>query len=61
MVKEITCVSCSGTKSVIKQFNQWIQNGHDINKSFIKIVHTGDFYAMFYDAKLDELTKDVVC
>lgn len=60
MVKEITGVSCSGARNVIKQFNQWIYNGHDINKAFIKITHTGDFYTIFYDAKLDELAENVV-
>ena len=60
MVKEIAYISWGGAGSMVKQLNKWIQNGHDINKEFIKIIHTGDFYAIFYDAKLDELAEDVV-
>lgn len=56
MVKEmeIAYITWGMEESVTRQLNQWIQNGHDINKSFIKITHTGDFYTMFYDAKLDK-------
>lgn len=60
MVKEITCITWGMYENVAKQLNKWIQNGHDINKSFIKIVHNGDFYVIFYDAKLDELVEDIV-
>lgn len=32
---EIACITCGMEGSVARQLNQWIQNGHDINKSFI--------------------------
>lgn len=51
---EIAYISWGMEESVTRQLNQWIHNGHDINKAFIKIAHTGDFYAIFYDAKLDK-------
>lgn len=56
MVKEmeIAYITWGMEESVTRQLNQWIHNGHDINKSFIKITHTGDFYTIFYDAKLDK-------
>lgn len=60
MVKKITYVSWGREENVVNRLNKWIQNGHDINKSFIKIVHNGAFYTMFYDAKLDELAEDVL-
>lgn len=34
-------------------FNQWIANGHNINNRFIRVVHTGDYYTVFYPEKLD--------
>lgn len=34
-------------------FNQWIANGHNINNKFIRVVHTGDYYTVFYPEKLD--------
>ena len=60
MRKEITYITWGKEESVINQLNSWIKNGHDINKAFIKITHTGDFYTIFYDADLDDLAKDVV-
>lgn len=51
---EIAYISWAMEEKVVKQLNKWIQNGHDINKAFIKITSNGDFYAMFYDAKLDK-------
>lgn len=57
---EITYITWGMEENVARQLNQWIRNGHDINKSFIKITHTGDFYTVFYDAKLDELAEDVL-
>lgn len=53
MVKEITYITWGREENVVKQLNKWIQNGHDINKAFIKIIHTGDFYTIFYDADLE--------
>lgn len=60
MAKEmkITYTSWGREEGVVNRFNKWIQNGHDINKAFIKIVHNGSFYTMFYDARLDELAED---
>lgn len=60
MRKEITCITWGREESVVNQLNSWIKNGHDINKAFIKIVHSGDFYTIFYDSDLDDLAKDVV-
>lgn len=60
MVKKIAYVSWGREENVVNRLNKWIQNGHDINNSFIKIVHNGAFYTMFYDANLDNLAKDVV-
>lgn len=57
---EIAYISWGMEESVTRQLNQWIHNGHDINKAFIKIAHTGDFYAIFYDAKLDKLAEDAL-
>lgn len=57
---EIAYISWGMEESIVKQLNKWIQNGHDINKSFIKITHTGDFYTIFYDAKLDKLAEDAL-
>ena len=37
-------------------FNQWLDNGHNINNKFIRTVHTGDCYVVFYPENLD--TKD---
>jgi hypothetical protein len=56
MAKEmkITYTSWGREEGVVNRFNKWIQNGHDINKAFIKIVHNGSFYTMFYDARLDK-------
>lgn len=34
-------------------FNQWIANRHNINNKFIRVVHTGDYYTVFYPEKLD--------
>jgi hypothetical protein len=50
---EITYITWGMEENVARQLNQWIQNGHDINKAFIKIIHTGDFYTIFYDADLE--------
>ena len=55
MNKEVTYISWAAEESVVKQLNKWIQNGHDIDKSFIKIVHNGDCYVIFYDADLDDI------
>lgn len=60
MRKEITYITWGREESVVNQLNSWIKNGHDINKAFIKIVHSGDFYTIFYDSDLDDLAKDVV-
>lgn len=62
MAKEmkIAYISWGREESVVNRLNKWIQNGHDINQSFIKITHTGDVYTIFYDAKLDELVEDVL-
>ena len=57
---EITYITWGMYESVAKQLNTWIQNGHDINKEFIKIAHTGDFYTIFYDAKLDKPAEGVL-
>ena len=57
---EITYITWGKEESVVNQLNSWIKNGHDINKAFIKITHTGDFYTIFYDADLDDLAKDVI-
>ena len=54
MIEEVKYISWAMEESVARQLNTWIQNGHDINKAFIKITHTGDFYTIFYDAKLDK-------
>ena len=51
---EITYITWGMEENVARHLNTWIQNGHDINKAFIKITHTGDFYTIFYDAKLDK-------
>lgn len=51
---EIVYITWGMEESVARQLNQWIYNGHDINNAFIKITHTGDFYTIFYDAKLDK-------
>ena len=60
MRKEITCITWGREESVVNQLNSWIKNGHDINTAFIKIVHSGAFYTIFYDSDLDDLAKDVV-
>lgn len=62
MVKEmeIAYITWAMEEKVVKQLNKWIQNGHDINKAFIKIAHTGDFYTVFYDAKLDKPAEDAL-
>lgn len=60
MIKKITYITWGREESVVNQLNNWIKNGHDINKAFIKIIHTGDFYTIFYDADLDDLAKDVI-
>lgn len=46
----------SSEEKLAEQFNIWIANGHNINNKFIRIVHTGDYYAAFYPERLD--TKD---
>lgn len=58
MVKKIAYVSWGREENVVNRLNKWIQNGHDINNSFIKIVHNGAFYAVFYDADLDNPVKE---
>ena len=60
MANEITYITWGMEESVARQLNQWIHNDHDINKVFIKITHTGDFYTIFYDAKLDKPAEYVV-
>jgi hypothetical protein len=55
---EIAYTTRGMEESIVKQLNKWIQNGHGINNSFIKIVHNGAFYTMFYDADLDNLVKE---
>lgn len=55
---KIAYVSWGREENVVNRLNKWIQNGHDINKAFIKIVHNGSFYTMFYDADLDNLVKE---
>ena len=39
---------------VTEQINKWIENGHNLFNKFIKIVHTGDYYTIFYPSNLDE-------
>ena len=60
MRKEITYITWGKEESVVNQLNNWIKNGHDINKSFIKIIHTGDFYTIFYDADLDDINEKLI-
>ena len=43
----------SSEEKLAEQFNQWIANGHNINNKFIRIVHTGDYYTVFYSENLD--------
>jgi hypothetical protein len=44
----------SSEEKVTEQINKWIENGHNINNKFIRIVHTGDYYTIFYPSNLDE-------
>lgn len=41
-------------------FNQWIANGHNINNRFIRVVHTGDYYTVFYPEKLDTENNEFI-
>ena len=43
----------SSEEKLSEQFNQWIANGYNINNKFIRIVYTGDYYAVFYPENLD--------
>lgn len=43
----------SSEEKLVELLNQWIANGHNINTKFIRIVHTGDYYAVFYPENLD--------
>lgn len=43
----------SSEEKLAEQFNQWIANGHNINNKFIRVVHTGDYYTIFYPSNLD--------
>lgn len=43
----------SSEEKLAEQFNIWINNGHNINNKFIRIVHTGDYYTVFYPETLD--------
>jgi hypothetical protein len=44
----------SSEEKVTEQINKWIENGHNLFNKFIKIVHTGDYYTIFYPSNLDE-------
>lgn len=41
-------------EKLTEQFNVWIANGHNINNKFIRVVHTGDYYVVFYPNYLDK-------
>lgn len=43
----------SSEEKVTEQINKWIENGHNINNKFISLVHTGDYYTLFYPEHLD--------
>ena len=43
----------STEEKLAEQFNQWVANGHNINNKFIRVVHTGDYYTVFYPERLD--------
>lgn len=43
----------SSEEKLAELFNQWIANGHNINNKFIRVVHTGDYYTVFYPERLD--------
>ena len=51
---KIVCKTFSSEEKVTEQINKWIENGHNINNKFIRIVHTGDYYTIFYPSNLDE-------
>lgn len=51
---KITYITFSNELKVIEYINKWIENGHNINNKFIRIVHTGDYYTIFYPEHLDE-------
>lgn len=42
-------------EKLAEQFNQWMANGYNIHNKeiFIRVVHTGDYYAVFYPESLD--------
>lgn len=44
----------SSEEKVTEQINKWIENGHNINNKFISLVHTGDYYTLFYPEHLDK-------
>lgn len=43
----------SSEEKLIEHINKWIDNRHNINNKFIRIVHTGDYYTVFYPERLD--------
>lgn len=51
---KITYKTFCNELKIIEHINKWIENGHNINNKFIRIVHTGDYYTIFYPEHLDE-------
>lgn len=43
----------SSEEKLTEHINKWISNGYNINTKFIRIVHTGDYYTVFYPENLD--------
>lgn len=50
----------SSEEKLAELFNQWIANRHSINNKFIRIVHTGDYYAVFYPENLDKENNGLI-
>ena len=46
---------CKNENHLIKLLDEFQNNGWDLNKEYHKITHTGDYYAMFYDEKMESI------
>lgn len=47
-------------EEIAELFNRWIINRHNINNKFIRIIHTGDHYAIFYPENLDKENNGLI-